>query len=416
MFYRKFFIFILLGFSSAASACFVNSQSCDNNQVLNLDLTTNQPDASFKLSCDSFNRYNVHIVPKDNTLVKIDPQELRNVGSETHAINITAMKSGSTDIEITYSTIEFNGSCTVSVNTSLDRAQVPVDVSGDLYFLQLQGLGLADTQVPDKGVLYAADGSSYGIDLSYSLCNDLDAMKITYSDPYNSPSVFSMGNVDENGKKHFYLFGGLIRVQMNSASCRDVVFNTPVASYEVSDGNLRSSTSRSSHTYDTDFQISYQQDGLNGKAELSVNKGSVNLTDRDNNVQVVSSSATTENVVPRASWVLPVNGDKLTGNANNLFIWTQYPDSRDYLFEYIFPSPSFSQNNAAAAEFTSQTIALESPLLTHYDGLVLLQVFMPEFDDSLKSTQAETRLFALDNNKQIISGSLSSDKNTIGFQ
>ncbi|MCU7837442.1 MAG: carboxypeptidase-like regulatory domain-containing protein [gamma proteobacterium symbiont of Taylorina sp.] len=162
----------------------------------------------------------------------------------------------------------------------------------------------------------------------------------------------------------------------------------------------------------TKFTTSYEQSGLNASLKVIVNTGTVDIIDKDGNTVTLTAGEekVINNRVPHTAWVLPIDGDKIYGDKDNLFIWTEYPDAKSYLMEYNFPSPVFAEDNAASTEYPKQSIPLPASTYSKYDGLILFTLPLPK---GAHGVLLEVRIFALDAAGNIIGESASSDRSTI---
>jgi len=156
------------------------------------------------------------------------------------------------------------------------------------------------------------------------------------------------------------------------------------------------------------FTTSYSQIGLDGTIKVSVETGNVDITDREGNTYILNAGEEKiiQKRVPRTSWVLPIDGDKLYGGETNFLIWTQFPDAASYQMEFNLPSPYFSEQNVSVPQFTKQVVPLPAGSYAEFEGLALLTLPLPKGADGLV---LELRIFALDAANNIIGESVSSD-------
>ncbi len=416
----KFLVLLLLFISGTASACFVSGLSCENDRKLfSLDLKGHPNSlvpaiATFNVYCDTADTYSINLITRDKNIAVANPSRLTGIQEQEQQIEVTATGDGSTYIDISYSSTKNNstGSCRIGVNVTdvASNNRLPVSGTGSSYFLENTGVSEIASEVNDKGVFYVPEQSSLEVDPSTGICSNSGDMKIYLTER----TVFSMGNFNEKKQKEFNLFRGSVKIFMNSNNCSPVKVNTPIKSFVIGADNKRVNK-RSSDNYDTSFEISYQQDGLNGTTTVNVTSGSVSDAEGSLIIEAGQSSGFSD-IITKTTRVLPADGDNIIGNAINLFVWTSYNNTSDYLLEYNFPSPSFSQNNSQSIEFEQQTVELPQSILNLYDDLVLFQVYFSEFDEQTKSSQVETRLFIVDKHNNIIANTVSSDYTTLGFE
>jgi len=208
----------------------------------------------------------------------------------------------------------------------------------------------------------------------------------------------------------------LIRGTITSkVNCSNYQLRTALANLDVA--NTCSCFRNSSQTKhransQTNFSTSYQQSERNGLVKISVLSGSVEITDREGNTSTLAAGQEKEieNIVPRSSWVLPIDGDRLYGGKSNMLVWTAYPGASSYILEYNLPSPFFAEENSSNIEFSNQTIAISPTSYSEYDGLVIYNLPLPT---GLDGTTVEVRIFAIDSLGNILAESVSSDKSTV---
>lgn len=453
--YRYFglsLLFVLLP-SFTAAACFFDSAAnlCENgNAIDNIEIDVSQSrDKSFELFCDIDGPYNVDLVSENKALLGINPANFMDIQQQLQTVNFSvasdaASQTGSNEtvvnVLMSYNNnrTQQNNDCTVKVtlknlkssttssstassssHASVQYAPITSSGGGNNFFIDNTNLTPITDQVKTSGVLYTSPDSGLSIDLTQELCSSGGKYQLTL-DP---GSIVSLSK-DNNGYKIIQLHRGNISIRLLSSSCfaSKVVTNHAVflPVYVVSQKQLRSNSD-----YDTDFVVSYSQDGLQGTTQISVNQGSVQASKHgdESNISLLQANsgyaennATYSETVPRTTWVLPTDNSNVVGGATNNFIWMQYPGAAGYLFEYKFPSPSFAQDNASNYENANQVVRLNNNELILVDDLVIIPVNFPPFSDDLKQKKVETRLFAIDSNGQIISDSVASDKTTLGFE
>jgi len=162
----------------------------------------------------------------------------------------------------------------------------------------------------------------------------------------------------------------------------------------------------------TKFMTSYSQVGLDSTLTVSVETGSVDITDRSGVTHTVTAGneKTITSRVTRTQWVLPIDKDKLYGGRSNYLIWTQFPDAASYQMEFNLPNPVFAENNVSVPQFTKQVVPLPAGSYAEFEGLALLTLPLPKGADGLI---LELRIFALDASGNIIGESVSSDSSLI---
>jgi|GEM_PF-2036930 len=193
----------------------------------------------------------------------------------------------------------------------------------------------------------------------------------------------------------------------------DYVVNTPAGTIKFPDSCTSLKRAGESNAQ---FTTNYSQTGLQGSLVVSVISGSVTVTDRNNNQTIVSAGneKTINTSIPRTSWVLPIDNDKIYGGQQNLFVWSAYPGASGYILEYTLPpGTSFSEENTSSIEFSNQFAIIRPGDYSEYNGLILFNLFI---SSTASKILAEGRIFPIDANNNIISGSQSSDKISVDWE
>ncbi|MCU7837699.1 MAG: FecR family protein, partial [gamma proteobacterium symbiont of Taylorina sp.] len=207
------------------------------------------------------------------------------------------------------------------------------------------------------------------------------------------------------------LIKGQITTTVNCSSSSAYEVRTALANIKVAvpcaSGQRVSNTAK--------FTSNYSQNGLDGTLTINVITGTVDVTDREGNTFTLTAGQekTIQNTVPRTSWVLPIDGDKIYGGETNLFIWTEHPNAVSYKLEVNLPTPVFAEENTSKPEFPNQTAVLTSTSYSKYDGLIIFPLPLPKGHNGLL---LELRMFALDSSGNIIGESVSSDSTAVTWK
>ncbi|MCU7836990.1 MAG: FecR family protein [gamma proteobacterium symbiont of Taylorina sp.] len=204
------------------------------------------------------------------------------------------------------------------------------------------------------------------------------------------------------------LIRGEITTTVDCTNTNDYKVHTALADIKAT-GSCNS-TQRANNT--SNFTTKYSQNGVDGTLKVTVISGTVDVTDRHGKLITLTAGQETviQDIVPRTSWVLPIDNDKLYGGKTNLFIWTEYSDANSYLLEVNLPSPVFAEENVSDTEFPKQTIILTSSAYTKHDDLIIFSLPLPKGYDA---TVVEMRIFSLDVTSNIIAESVSSDNTKV---
>jgi len=188
------------------------------------------------------------------------------------------------------------------------------------------------------------------------------------TDPQLNPNVFSMSG---------YVIG-----LINEVIGLDKRIN-PISDILGSGSTPTPTSSTSTTSEDASFTTTYSQDGLDGTATVSVDTGSVEVTDREGNTTTLNAGEekTIQGRVPRTSWVTPIDNDKFYGGEDNMFIWTEFSGAKGYSLEFNVPQPIFSEENTSTPEFKEQYIPLPSSALVINNGLVTFVLPFPKGAD-----------------------------------
>jgi len=197
------------------------------------------------------------------------------------------------------------------------------------------------------------------------------------------------------------LIRGEVTITIDCNNASDYELLTAIA-------NIKVSGSCSSEQKETKFTANYSQDGVDGELTVKVILGTLDVTDRNENIYTLieGDEKVIQDNVPRTSWVLPINKDKIYGGKDNFFIWTEYPEADSYMLELNIPEPVFSEQNASTTEFPDQTATLTSKNYIKYDDLIVFILPLPKGADGMV---IEMRLFALDEQGKIIGETVASD-------
>jgi len=189
----------------------------------------------------------------------------------------------------------------------------------------------------------------------------------------------------------------------------EIIVPGSCAANRISNTSLRNASS------ETQFTTSYNQVGVIGELSISVLSGSLNIIARNGQSFTLTQGEeiNVQDNVPRATWVLPINGDAIYGGRNNLFSWIAYPGAEGYLIEYNFPAPAFSEQNVSTIEFSKQIVHLSPQNYQIVDDIVVYNI---PLDSPLTNLTVEGRLFALNAQGEIIAESVSSDGVTVTWK
>lgn len=214
---------------------------------------------------------------------------------------------------------------------------------------------------------------------------------------------------DSNANEPVTLVRGTIESLVN---CNDYELRTSLAKILASDSCAcvsHQTRNKRNGNEPIQFTANYQQTELDGRLTVNVTKGVVEIVDRDQQKTTVTAGQekTIQNTVRRTAWVLPIDGDKLYAGISNKFVWTAYPDAVSYKLEYNLPEPIFAEENVEQEEFPT-TIRIEE--FTLYEDLVIFDIPIPS---ELNGQVIEARIFALDENGEVIPNSVSSDRFTV---
>lgn len=193
--------------------------------------------------------------------------------------------------------------------------------------------------------------------------------------------------------------------------------NTPLATLVVPKAcNKRAANER------VEFHSVYEQVGDTGQLTITVNKGSLEVIERDNTRTAMTAGQVKVigNIVNRVTWALPVDGDAIYGNKVNLLAWTKHHLASSYLLEYNLPGAVFAENNPLANEYPTfirvypkgSVDADGNPRPFTYEeavpGILTMELRLGDGG----GVKVEARLFAMDENDNFLGSSVASDKGT----
>lgn len=164
-----------------------------------------------------------------------------------------------------------------------------------------------------------------------------------------------------------------------------------------------------------EFKAQYTTDELQASLTVSSVSGSITVIDNQGNATELApgQEITLRDQVRKSSWVLPVDGGYIYGGMENLLSWTAYPGAAGYLLEYNAPIPIFSDDNTETFEFPRQTIRLFPNDYEVYEDLILYRITLGDVHDG---SLIEARIFPIDAQGNILTGSVSSDKTSVRWR
>jgi|GEM_PF-2696853 len=211
----------------------------------------------------------------------------------------------------------------------------------------------------------------------------------------------------------------LIRGEINTIVSCDIPgqfrVQTELGVVIVVKDNLCESNRRENDISSAEFIANYSKTDFQASLTVSAVSGSITVVDREGNISKLSAGqdVTLNGTVKQTSWVLPVDGGFIYGGVENLLSWTSYPGAAGYLLEYNMPIPEFSDENVGAVEFLTQTIRLFPDSYEIYEDLILYRITLGDIHDG---SLVEARIFPIDVDGRILSGSVSSDKTSVRWK
>lgn len=168
----------------------------------------------------------------------------------------------------------------------------------------------------------------------------------------------------------------------------------------------------------TEFSVEYTGFNGIGTTTIAVTEGQVAVDMGDHSVPatLVNAGETKSftSLVNRPKLLLPAATSFLNQNANIHFSCTAYPGAGKYLFEGILYPGIFNPAESATTQNNTVTMTIEPSQYSVQDGVVDWPLFLPANAlpaDSIVSW----RIFPLNANGQILSGTTSSSTGVIGF-
>ncbi|MCU7836751.1 MAG: hypothetical protein KZQ83_16065 [gamma proteobacterium symbiont of Taylorina sp.] len=215
-------------------------------------------------------------------------------------------------------------------------------------------------------------------------------------------------NTAKQTKKRASLIEGSLTISIDADFADEYELTNPIVTIKTTPTANNKNRQRASTG--TQFSTSYTQQGNSGKTQVSVVSGTVDVIQAGGSKQIVNAGqeVTISSIVPKSTWVLPVDGGVLLGGRDNLFAWTVYPNASNYLLEINFPVPVFAEENVSSPEDINKTLVISTDII--YQDLVIFNLPLPTGLDGIKM---ELRIFALDAEKKVIGESVSSDRATL---
>lgn len=367
---------------------------------------------------------NINCMPQEDSITYRFPLEVKVVGEKkvftaSDDKNLQQIKGESSGLQLTgtYTYHEQNTEKNIDTfwqgefSATLEKAPGELaevsNIKGKLISTLPIGLSENTDTIADATTLITEEDSSATLQESDNTTIEIQANTLLNRDP-------ATDETNGRGKKKYKLLRGKIHARARLSN-RDLDIQTPnthILPNRRGFASLRALT----ETDDADFVVEYTQDGLQGTTTVSVNSGSVTVTDESGNTSTVSAGETETytDTLPRTSWVQPADGGVLYEGVENLLAWMRYPDAYGYIIEYNFPNPAFAVDNAAQPEFTQQTILLTPESYTELEDIVYLNA--PIEDSGLEGMNMETRIYPVDQNLNILSDAVASDRVNVSFE
>jgi len=274
------------------------------------------------------------------------------------------------------------------------------DVSGSPIIATLISIDSADNAIAEANTIVTDANSALTLVEENNTSITIRANSLITQHPEQS--------VAEQVSKKVTLLRGTLDVSV-PAQTREYKVVTPLAEIivAVSDVGSRAATQ-------TQFEIQYAQDGLNGDFDINVTSGTVTVITRDGEASTLSAgqNMALNATVNRSNWVLPIDGDFIYGGRENTLSWIAYPGAAGYILEYNFPTPNFSEENPQIPEFTNKSLFFYPSQYTIWQDLVIVPLIIPDLPGSV----VEARIFPIDAGGNVISTSIGSDKGTYTFK
>lgn len=266
-------------------------------------------------------------------------------------------------------------------------------------------MGIADVSdsIPDASTIVTAENSSATLHEKYGSRINVRAKTVVTRLPIKK--LFN-----REIRRYMLINGGLD----SNVSIQERNFEvvTPIA--RIKPDNQLIGLNRRDESENTQFSTDYQADDNGGSLTVSVSSGSVVVTSQEGEeTAVISGEEFSLNAnTNRTSWVQPADGGVFYGGIENMLAWTAYPGAYQYFLEYNFPNPIFSEDNPEAPEFIQQAIQVTPDMFSLWENLVIFPILLPD----LPETTVEVRIYPQDEQGNILSTSVSSDRATMLFQ
>jgi len=222
--------------------------------------------------------------------------------------------------------------------------------------------------------------------------------------------------INNKDLRSYILLHGKIKSKINNRD-RDFKIKTPgvsvqvIADKEGSFAPLSKSDIKRIEDDQTVFSTEYKQQDVNGSTTISVETGTVMVTDQDGNKMIMTAGdeQIVTNLVAKTSWVQPADGGILYSGTENILTWTAYPGAAGYIMEFNVPTPVFAEDNTTLIEYEQQAITFTPEMYIEYEGLVFFILELPLLDE----LPFEMRIYAIDADSQILSETSSSDRSSV---
>jgi hypothetical protein len=341
----------------------------------------------------------------DRSFFAVDEKGVRKIVGKTFNLQVTGNYFYEYNNPISGAVESWSGTFSTSLK-EIPGEIINVDkIKGSVLSSIPMGISNVQDSIPDASTIVTAEDSSATLHENLGSKVDIKAKTIVTRLPVKK--------ILNKEIRTYMLING--RLDSNvSKQDRNFEVVTPIAKVAVDNSLISLARLLADELEGTEFSTEYQQDQGTGVLTVDVTSGTVVVTDQDNNEvmlqagQDYSLSASTN----RTSWVQPADGGIFYGGIENILAWTSYPDAAQYILEYNFPNPVFSEENSNVPEYIQQSIEITPDLFSVWENLVIFPIILPDLPETL----VEVRIYALDQQGNVLSSSVSSDRATMLFK
>jgi len=341
----------------------------------------------------------------DRSFFAVDDKGVRKIVGKTSNLQVTGTYSYEFSNTFLGTREHWSGDFSASLK-EIPGEMINVDkIKGTVLTSIPMGISNVQDSIPDASTIVTAEGSSATLYEKFGSTVEIKAKTIVTRLPVKK--------VLNREIRRYMLVDGRLESKV-SIQDRNFEVITPIATVKADSSLFSFARALADDTEETHFNTEYQEQAGQGSLTVTVDSGSVvvrNKNGEETTLQAGAEYGLTANP-NKTTWVQPADGGVFYGGIENILAWTAYPEASQYILEYNFPNPIFSEENPNVPEYLQQSINITPELFSVWENLVIFPIVLPDLPETL----VEVRIYAIDQQGNIISSTVSSDRATMLFK